>query len=231
MELSNRLKTIASFVTEGYCAADIGTDHGYIPIYLTQTGCCPKAFAMDINEEPLNRAKQHITETNTADKIVCILSDGLNQLPQKEVDSIIITGMGGDLVVRILEQDLDKLDSVKELILSPQSHLEKVRHFLHDHNFRILEEEMLCEDGKYYMIMRAVHGHEEYKKECFYLFGQNLILDKHPVLLEYLDLEYQKYEKICATLTDESKEHIKIRKKEVKTMLCNIREALGYYEM
>ncbi len=231
MELSNRLKTIASFVTKDYCAADIGTDHGYIPIYLTETGWCPKAYAMDVNQEPLNRAKQHIAESHAGDKITCILSDGLNQLPVEEVDSVVITGMGGDLVVRILEQDAEKLFSVKELILSPQSHLEKVRHFLHNHGFRILEEEMLKEDGKYYVIMRAVHGKEVYEKECFYQFGRNLLLDQHLVLLEYLDLEYQKYAKIRKTLTDESKEHIKKRKEEVETMLENIREALGYYAM
>ena len=62
MELSNRLETIASFVTEGYVVADIGTDHGYIPIYLTSNGNCPRAYAMDVNKEPLSRAKTHIEE-------------------------------------------------------------------------------------------------------------------------------------------------------------------------
>ena len=116
-----------------------------------------------------------------------MLSDGLHELPQDDVDSIVIAGMGGDLVVRILEQDFDKLANVKELILSPQSHLERVRHFLNDHGFRILEEEFLKEDGKYYVVIRAIHGKQQYDKECFYRFGEELILAKHPVLLEYLD--------------------------------------------
>ena len=143
MELSNRLETIASFVTEGYVVADIGTDHGYIPIYLTSNGNCPRAYAMDVNKEPLSRAKTHIEEENAGEVVSCILSDGLHELPQDDVDSIVIAGMGGDLVVRILEQDFDKLANVKELILSPQSHLERVRHFLNNHGFRILEEEFL----------------------------------------------------------------------------------------
>ena len=147
MELSNRLETIASFVTEGYVVADIGTDHGYIPIYLTSNGNCPRAYAMDVNKEPLSRAKTHIEEENAGEVVSCILSDGLHELPQDDVDSIVIAGMGGDLVVRILEQDFDKLANVKELILSPQSHLERVRHFLNNHGFRILEEEFLKEDG------------------------------------------------------------------------------------
>ena len=135
MELSNRLETIASFVTEGYVVADIGTDHGYIPIYLTSNGNCPRAYAMDVNKEPLSRAKTHIEEENAGEVVSCILSDGLHELPQDDVDSIVIAGMGGDLVVRILEQDFDKLANVKELILSPQSHLERVRHFLNNHGF------------------------------------------------------------------------------------------------
>lgn len=231
MELSNRLKTIASFVTEGYCVADVGTDHGYIPIFLTEMGKCPKAYAMDVNKEPLKRAKQHIEEMNMEDKVFCILSDGLNQLPFGEVDSIVIAGMGGDLMVRILEQDKEKLTGIKELILSPQSHLEKVRSLLHHMGFCILKEEMIKEDGKYYVILRAVHGKESYEKDCFYEYGKCLILNQHLVLLEYLDLEYQKYDRILGTLTDDSKEHIRQRKDQVKKKLYCIREALAYYEM
>lgn len=231
MELSNRLQTIASFVTEGYCVADVGTDHGYIPIYLTKNGTCPKAYAMDVNPEPLKRAQQHIIEEDAQEKIQCILSDGLNQLPCGEVDSIVIAGMGGDLVVKILENGQKQLSDIKELILSPQSHLERVRHFLHHHGFRILREEFLKEDGKYYVVMRAVHGKEAYEKECFYRFGADLVLTQHPVLLEFLDQEYQKYTGIKEGLTDDSKEHIKKRRGEVQAMLDDIREALGYYEM
>ena len=161
MELSNRLETIASFVTEGYIVADIGTDHGYIPIYLTSNGNCPRAYAMDVNKEPLSRAKTHIEEENAGEVVSCILSDGLHELPQDDVDSIVIAGMGGDLVVRILEQDFDKLANVKELILSPQSHLERVRHFLNDHGFRILEEEFLKEDGVFVFDMNSHYKYKE----------------------------------------------------------------------
>ena len=232
MELSNRLETIASFVTEGYVVADIGTDHGYIPIYLTSNGNCPRAYAMDVNKEPLSRAKTHIEEENAGEVVSCILSDGLHELPQDDVDSIVIAGMGGDLVVRILEQDFDKLANVKELILSPQSHLERSETFLSDHGFRIFRRRNLAkEDGKYYVVIRAVHGKQQYDKECFYRFGEELILAKHPVLLEYLDQEYVKYSKIKESLTDDSKEHIRRRKEEVEDLLGDIMEALCYYEL
>lgn len=231
MELSNRLKTIASFVTKGLCVADIGTDHGYIPIDLVKSGKCPKAFAMDVGKEPLSRARQHIKEMDAQDQITCILSDGLNQLPQTEVDSLVIAGMGGDLVVKILENDLEKLKEIKEMILSPQSHLEKVRHFLHDHGFLIAKEAMVKEDGKYYIIIRTIHGKEIYEKECFYYFGEKLLKNQDPILLEYMDLQYQKYGEILKYLNDSEKEHIRQRREEILTMCDYIREAFGYYEM
>ena len=91
--------------------------------------------------------------------------------------------------------------------------------------------EFLKEDGKYYVVIRAVHGKQQYDKECFYRFGEELILAKHPVLLEYLDQEYVKYSKIKESLTDDSKEHIRRRKEEVEDLLEDIMEALCYYEL
>ena len=144
-----------------------------------------------------------------------------------------------DPVVGILDDFLDKLANVKELILSPQSHLERVRHFLNDHGFRILEEEFLKEDGKYYVVIRAVHGKQQYDKECFYRFGEELILAKHPVLLEYLDQEYVKYSKIKKVLQTIQKNTSEDEKKKWKIYLeiswrhfviMNCRELITFLE-
>ena len=93
MELSSRLKIIASFVSEGMCVADIGTDHGYIPIYLTSEGMTDKAYAMDVNRGPLERASENIRKEGLNGKIRCILSDGMEKLPM-DADSAVIAGMG-----------------------------------------------------------------------------------------------------------------------------------------
>ncbi len=102
MELSNRLETIASFVTEGYVVADIGTDHGYIPIYLTSNGNCPRAYAMDVNKGPLSRAQEHISQYGLDAYIETRLSDGLEALKPGEGDTLVIAGMGGPLVEKIV---------------------------------------------------------------------------------------------------------------------------------
>ena len=107
IHLSKRLKALANMVTDGNRLADIGTDHGYIPIYLCQTGKIPSALAMDIGKGPLQQAQTH-------------MSDGMADLQFGEADTILIAGMGGGLVMKILSEGAEKLTGKEELILQPQ---------------------------------------------------------------------------------------------------------------
>ena len=119
MELSKRLRMNASFVTPGNRLADVGTDHGYIPIALCLEGVIPSALAMDVNPGPLERAKEHIQQFDLETDIHTRLSDGVQALCPGEADSVLIAGMGGALTVKILEAGEKVLASVKELILQP----------------------------------------------------------------------------------------------------------------
>ena len=124
MVLSRRLREAAALVTPGNRLADIGTDHGFVPIFLVEEGKIPSAVAMDVNPGPLQRAREHIKEHGLEDRIRTRLSDGLSALGEKEADTILIAGMGGALSVRILEQGADcVLQEVKELVLQPQSEI------------------------------------------------------------------------------------------------------------
>ena len=145
-------------VTPGKRLADVGTDHGYIPIYLTERGIIPSAVAMDINKGPLMRAEEHIREYDLTDKIETRLSDGLKNLKSEEADSMIAAGMGGGLVIRILSDSAQTAEALDELILQPQSEIQKVREYLCGHGYRIIREDMIFEDGKYYPMMKAVRG-------------------------------------------------------------------------
>lgn len=231
MELSKRLQTIASFVSSGNSVADIGTDHGYIPIFLVENGICPMAYAMDVNQGPLNKAIANVKECGLDTKITCILSDGLECLPSKKVDTVVIAGMGGDLVEQILSSKKDLLEDVEELVLSPQSHPEKVRQFLHTCGFAIDQEAMLKEDGKYYLVIRARKGTQAFEKECFYLYGEFLLKRKDPVMKEYLEVERKNIDKILSSFQGKSQESIKKRKIELFKKQENIMEGLKYYEM
>ena len=121
MELSKRLKAVAGLVTEGASVADIGTDHGYVPIWLIQSGRAEKVIAMDVNEGPLERARGHIRSKRLENVIFTRKSDGLQALHVGEADTMIAAGMGGGLVIRILENSPEITADLKEFILQPQS--------------------------------------------------------------------------------------------------------------
>ena len=155
------MKAVASMVTPGNVLADVGTDHGYVPIALVQRKRIPRAIAMDINKGPLQRACEHIAEFQLDEYIETRLSDGVKKLKVGEVDSILIAGMGGELVIHILTDGMEVCRSAKELILQPQSELEKVRQFLRERKFKIVDEDMVIEDGKYYPMMKVVPVEED----------------------------------------------------------------------
>lgn len=200
MELSSRLQQIADAVTIGNRVADIGTDHGYVPIYLVSQGICPSAIAADINKGPVKRAEEHIREQGLGDRIETRIGDGLNPLSPEETDTVVIAGMGGELMCHILSQGIQFLLAGKEFVLSPQSETFKVRHFLHEHGYQIEKEWFLKDEGKYYLVMRAVPGEEHYSREEDYLYGHLLLAERNPVLLEYLEIQLGKDQKILAHL-------------------------------
>lgn len=200
MELSKRLQTVAMAVTPGNRVADVGTDHGYIPIYLMKKGICPKAYAMDVNKGPLARAAQHIEQEMLSDRIETRLGDGLSQLSPKEADTIIIAGMGGELICRILKEASSFLSAGREFILQPQSEWFKVRHLLHNFGYHIEKEWFLKEEGKYYVVIKALPisdgKKEQYPEEFQYKYGACLLQERNPVLLEYLKKEKNKKQQI-----------------------------------
>lgn len=231
MQISKRLRTVAAMVTEGYRVADIGTDHAYVPIFLVTEGKIEQALAMDIGKGPLERAQEHIREYGLEKKIETRLSDGLSEFAQGEADSIVIAGMGGALMAKILSDGAKKCVGVKELILSPQSEIFLVREWLFENGWQIEQETMLAEDGKYYTVMRAIPGRYEKMKHVEAVYGRYLLEHKHPVLQEFLQKENETIHRILASLESEQGEHIENRKKELADKLLMIEEALSYYEV
>ena len=161
MNISKRLSRLAAMVTEGSRLADVGTDHGYVPLCLYRQGRIPSAIAMDINEGPLERARAHIREAGLEHYIETRLSDGLHALRAGEADTVLIAGMGGGLTERILTDGKGVLETVRELVLQPQSEIWRVRRFLCENGWRIVCEDIVLDEGKYYPIFRAVKGQAE----------------------------------------------------------------------
>lgn len=161
--LSERLRAVTELVTKGNRVADIGCDHAYTSIYLVEKGIAPCAIAMDINAGPIERAKENVALYGLTDKIAVRRSDGVKELGAKEADTLLITGMGGLLMKKILSDKPEVTVAVKELVLQPQSEVEELRRFLHSIGFVITAEQMRKEDGKFYVMFRAEpHRFQEY---------------------------------------------------------------------
>ena len=163
--LDDRLYLAASFVREGRVFADIGTDHAYIPIFLINTGKNPAALACDINEGPLERAKEHAEKYGCTKEISFYLADGLSGLPLKEknVTDIVICGMGGELIADIIkESDYVKNPNVR-LILQPMTKPEKLREYLSSAGFKETDSGAVTADGKPYQCMVYTYTGEPYE--------------------------------------------------------------------
>lgn len=202
MQLSVRLKTVAGMLECGKKVADVGTDHGYIPIFLVKTGICESGIAMDVRKGPLKRAEEHIRQYNLQDKIKTRLSDGVNKLQPGEADCMIIAGMGGNLTIHILEEGRAAISKMREFILQPQSEIAKVRAYLQENGYLITNEEMVFEEGKYYPMMRVVYDPEKVNElsQIQLRYGPILLRKKHPVLLQYVQKEYADTKKLIKKL-------------------------------
>ena len=231
MELSKRLQAVADLVSSGLTVADVGTDHGYIPIHLIETGKCSKAFAMDVNEGPILRAKAHIMEHNLSEQIETRLSNGVKALQVGECEAVVIAGMGGALTVKILEEGQAVFQNLKEFVLQPQSELYKVREFLISQGYCVIKENMVKDDGKFYPMMKVVRGEAEEYSAVELRYGKFLLAEKHPILKEFLLKEQNTKKLILQNLQKESGLHIEVRKKEIMEELEEIEYALQrYYE-
>lgn len=231
MQLSKRLQTVADTVTKGNAVADVGCDHAYIAIYLIEKAIATKVIAMDINKGPLEKAKYNIKAKGLEDRIETRLSDGLDKLQQGEVDTILMAGMGGALMIRILENGREVRKGCKELVLSPQSEIDLVRKYLHDNLYAIKEEKMVLDEGKFYIIMRAipVNEKESYDNEVFYQYGKLLLERKEPILKEYLQREQRIHKDILEKLKAVPGERSVCRLKEVENAIRMIEEAFSYF--
>lgn len=235
MELSKRLYAVAGLVTEGASVADIGTDHGYVPIYLVEQGIASKVIAMDINEGPLERARIHIASYGFSGQIETRLSDGLKKIIPGEIDTMIAAGMGGGLVIKILEEGKEVVRTLSSCILQPQSEIEKVRQYLCGHGMQIVAEDMVEEDGKYYPMMKTAKGADcdcEPYEEWEYLYGKRLLENRHPVLLSYLKREIRIRQGILEQLKEQNpSEKVTRRKEELEHEILCAEHALACYRV
>ncbi|ADU20702.1 tRNA (adenine(22)-N(1))-methyltransferase [Ruminococcus albus] len=178
--MDKRLLTCVS-LCRGRVIADIGTDHGYLPCYMAAEGLCDKAYACDVAEKPLESAAAHISQNGLEDKVTPILSCGLEKVPAEGLTDIVIAGMGGELIARILEDCrwLKTAEPALNLVLQPMTKWDTLRRWLYENGFEVRGEKP-CTSGRFvYSVMQAVYTGEKpgYPCDLRYLFCGRVTAD------------------------------------------------------
>lgn len=198
-QLPKRLETIIERMPDSGCLADIGCDHAYVAIEAVRRGRAARALACDVRKGPLQQAAEHILCAGLAGKIETRLSDGLEKVAPGEADTVVVAGMGGPLMERILQ---GRLRDFAHFVLSPQSEIPHFRRFLLTEGMQIDEETMLIDEGKYYVILNvskradATSSDSMYVTEEDFLYGGRLLHRLDPVLKSFLEKEKTRYEGI-----------------------------------
>lgn len=159
--LSERLSLIAEFVERGSAVCDVGTDHGYLPAFLYLSGRCTSVVATDIRQNPLENARENL-ERLGAQGVKLFLCDGLEAIDRDMTDTVIIAGMGGEVISGIIDRAPFLRDNTVSLILQPMTAARELREYLSQEGFSVESEKAICENAKIYSVMKARFTGEPY---------------------------------------------------------------------
>lgn len=226
MVLSKRLGKIVDYVPKCGTVTDIGTDHAFIPIYLALNNVAKKVIAADISKGSVDKAEKNVSFYNCSHRVECRCGDGLSVLSENECSDVIIAaGMGGMLVIHVLEVNDRVLKNAKRLILQPQRDNDKVRRFVHKKGFKIIAEDIFKDEGKIYNIIVCEKGNDTFYSDKDYIFGKLPIEEKNSVLKEFILHETNRMRKVADGLISDE-EHILKRKNELLDK-CRIYEEVS----
>ena len=205
----HRLEEIINLVEDNSIVADIGTDHGIVPYELIKSNKAKKVIASDISEKSLDKLREKLDYLDEPEKIILNVSDGLDNLNEYQVDTIIISGMGGNLIVDILNKNIDVAKSANCLILGANNSLSVLRKFLHDNSFEIIEEVDLFENDKYYQIIKIKVGKQLFSNDYEYEFGKLLIDNKSENLKQYIKQQIENKKTILSNISEKDSDNVK----------------------
>lgn len=168
LDLTPRLRGICDLITSSDTVADIGCDHAYVAITLIEEKRAKRVIACDIKKGPLEIAKENIKKYKKEDSIITRLGSGLDPIEENEADTIIIAGMGGELIENIVRENINKAKNT-HLVLQPMNSQETLRHYLIENGFIIEKEDIKTEDFKVYNILSVKTGiMKPFEKEIEY---------------------------------------------------------------
>lgn len=199
MRINERLKRVASYVDDNSYIIDVGCDHALLDIYLIKTKKNIKTIASDISDGPLEYAYKNIEKENLLNKIKITKRNGIDTL-EKEVDTIVISGMGTSNVLDIIFRNKDNLKNIKKIIISSNNDWYSLRKTFTENNYYIKEEDIILENNKFYPIIVFEKGIKKYKKYEL-KYGPIILKSNNEVFKKYIEKEITKLSNIRNNLT------------------------------
>ncbi|WP_246231522.1 tRNA (adenine(22)-N(1))-methyltransferase [Sporosarcina jiandibaonis] len=214
IKLSERLLAVASHIRKGAVVADIGSDHAYLPTYLIQKGIIQKAVAGEVVIGPYETAKKSVYRHGVSDRITVRLADGLFAIEDHDgIDTVTIAGMGGSLIAKILEQGKDRLQHVNRLIVQPNLHAKAIREWAVANGWKLVDEQILKEDGKIYEVLVLEKGLVFYD-DLELLVGPFLLAEMNNIFIEKWEAEISQWIQVLRSLENAVETPELIKKKE-----------------
>ncbi|WP_418790639.1 tRNA (adenine(22)-N(1))-methyltransferase [Phosphitispora sp. TUW77] len=216
MRLTKRLMTIAKFISTGSVVADIGTDHAMLPVYLIKNGISEKVIAGDLNKGPLEMAKKNVIEAGFLDRIFLRQGNGLEIISSGEVDTAVISGMGGSTIREIIQNAGSAANSLKKMVLQPMNDSRRLRKWLVENGWAIDDEEIVEEDSRLYEIVCVVRGVEKTMDIDIVSVGPRLFEKKHPLLLKLIRNELENFNRIVSDMEKSALSKTILKRSEVQ---------------
>lgn len=220
LQLQPRLQLLAELVPVGARLADIGTDHGYLPVWLLQQGRITAAIAADVGQEPLQHAVRTAKEYGV-DGVEFRLCDGLKGIRADEVDTIVVAGMGGETIIHILSQAPWTAEIEKyTLLLQPMTKIGELRRWLCDHGYRFCDERLVWDKDFLYPVMTVTGGVQETLSELQLDYG--VFLEKDPLYDDYITLQIGRLQRVANNKRRSKKEEIQREAVSLDKLCCQL---------
>lgn len=222
LNVSDRIERIAGLITKPGTVADIGTDHGYLPIYLVREKSFERVIACDLRKKPLERAKENARALGLEKAIDFRLSDGLEGLLAGEAETIVICGMGGFAIQKILAKAIEAgtLMPGTDCVLSPHTDRESLSRYLYKNGFKIEKEILLHERAAYYILWKCTYdGRERDGSAADHAYGARLLNEQTEELKCYLLREEELLMRVLKKLETLPPEKAKKRMEEIEKRL------------
>jgi tRNA (adenine22-N1)-methyltransferase len=224
MKLTPRLQAVADFVEKGSAIADVGSDHGYLSVYLKENDMADKVIASDINQGPVNNAISTVRHCGFSSEIDVRLGGGLTPYLIDEVNSCAIAGMGGILIRDILIESKELVDTLDYMILQPQIAQDELRRWLINNGFKIEDEKVAIEGSKIYEIIKVKKGTMEMGDEINLEIGYKLLKKDDRDSIRFIENKISKYAHIKNSITKQGSENAKILLREIDEKLTKLNE-------